>query len=239
MLTFLLGILITLIVSIAAAAIFPEVPVLAWLYDQLSVIQAIGSLAIASSAIVAFFLYKRTSERHSEEDAFKASEVFLNEAIRLLERTYEVFTDNGENLEPPRNSRLLWLTVARMIVRFDNIKLKITVPAHMEIAEEHHEYWRYQFYKILDANSANFNMVYLQPSGIKYGGDNVPRKSIAIVFNFARWNGPDVLDGIDDKQLFASRIVQIDQFRVIEYLEQYDDYWQEVMEIRERDYPDP
>lgn len=239
MLYFILGIFITLIGCLVGSVFYPDAIVFSWMKNQISTLQAIGSLAIASSALVAFFLYKRTTNRHMEEDAFKASTVFLDESIRLLERAYEVFTDKSEHVEPRRNSRLLWLTTARMLVRYENIKKNITVPAHKDIANEHEEYWRFIFYNLLDSNKENFDLNYLQPSGDMYGGDSIARRSIAVIFDFAKWNGPDVLDSIDDKRLYAKRIIPIDQFGIERYLEQYEEYWQEVMEIRENEYPNP
>jgi hypothetical protein len=146
-----------------------------------------------------------------------------------------LFTDNGENTETPRGDRLLWLTTARMITRYRDIKEKITAEAHIEIIEEHEEYWRFHFYKILDQNSANFDEKYL---GTINSGTNVERKSIAIIFDFAKWNGPDPLDKIDDKRLFASKVLPIDQHGILRYLERYEKYWGEVLEIRKNEYKD-
>lgn len=235
MLGFFIGTIITLIIIVCLSIFFPNAVFFSWVQSNISSIQALGSLAIASSAIVAYFLYRATTRRHAAEDKFKASEAFLSEAKLLLEKTYSLFTDNGENTETPRSDRLLWLTTARMITRYRDIKEKITAAAHIEIIDEHEEYWRFHFYKILDENSANFDEKYL---GTINSGTNVDRQSIAIIFDFAKWNGPDPLDKIDDKRLFASKVLHIDQHGILRYLEQYEKYWGEVLEIRRNEYKD-
>jgi len=235
MLGFFIGIIITLIIIVILSITFPTAPTPSWVLIHISSIQAIGSLAIACSAIVAFFLYRTTIIRHAKEDQFNASEAFLQEAKQLLEKTYLIFTDKEENTNPPRGDRLLWLTTARMITRYRNIKEKITENAHIEITEEHEEYWRYHFYKLLDQNSTNFDATYL---GKINSGTNVERGSIAIVFDFARWNGTDPLEAVDDKRLFASKVLPIDQHGILHYLEQYKKYWGEVLEIRKNEYKD-
>ncbi|MDH5425160.1 MAG: hypothetical protein OEY29_09215 [Gammaproteobacteria bacterium] len=238
MLYFILGVLVSLLVITILSVIFPSTVLFEWVKLNISNIQAAGSLAIASSAVVAFFLYRATIKRHKKEDADKSSEYFLKEGKELLEKTYQLFTDDGENKSPPRNDRLLWLTTARMIIRYQNLKSKITANAHLEIIEEHEEYWRFHFYKLLDENSANFSIRYFQPSGDRYNGFNVARNSIAIIFDFAKWNGPDPLEGVDDKRLFAKKVVSIDQHGIEHYLEQYEGYWADVMEIRRNEYND-
>ena len=239
MLGFFIGATITLITIVILSTAYPTATLFTWIQTNISSIQALGSIAIASSAIVAILLYRATIKRHSTEDNLKSSEAFLKEAKQLLEKTYSVFTDKETNTNTPRNDRLLWLTTARMIARYERIKTKITAEAHLEIIEEHEEYWRFHFYKILDQNSSNFDLNYLQPDGDKYSGNSIARKSIAVIFYFAKWNGPDPLDDFDDQKLFASKILPIDQHEILRYLEQYKSYWAEVLEIRENEYTDP
>lgn len=236
---FILGCLVTIIVFLITTLFFADSAFFSSPPSYLATIQAIGSIAIAGSAIVAFSLYQRTIHRHLEEDEFKASERFLDESIMLIERAYETFTGNAVEMELPRNSRLLWLTTARMIVRFEKMKKNITVPAHEDIVGEHVEFWRYQFYAILDAYKGDLTFEYLQVGNNMYDGIEIDRRSIAVIFDFAKWNGPDVLADIDDQLLFANRIVQPDQSGVIRFLQQYRDgaYWDEILEIQERDYP--
>ncbi|MDZ7662951.1 hypothetical protein [Thiohalophilus sp.] len=236
-----IGIILTLITIIIIATISAEDPaaaewsVVKWVNDNHPIFQTIGSLAIAGSAIVAFFLYRLNQARHSHEDKYKASETFLKESIRILERSYEIFTDNGKHIFPPRNDRLLWLTTARMILRFDRLKSRITENEHKEIIDEHEEYWRFQFYKLMDFNNSNFTKAYFCPSGNQYDADTIAINSIAIIFSFAKWKegNEDPLRAVDDKMLFAKGAIPIDQFGVLDFLEGYSEYWGEVQVMKE------
>lgn len=216
---FLLGTLVSLIVFTIALSFGEALPFL-------QVAQATGSIAIGISAIVGINLYITTTRRHVAEDSRKRSQEYLGEAINLLERAYSKFTDDGENIEPPRNDRLLWLTTARFIVRYIKIKEKITEQDHLNVIEEHEEYWRTQFYEVLSKNRSNFNLAYFMPSGHPYNGDVVHRDSVGVVFYFSKWpdDNDDPLHGVDAIGMYARSAVPIDQFGVEEFIEQYDDY---------------
>lgn len=114
------------------------------------------------------------------------------------------------------------------------MRSKIKVAEHAEIADEHEEYWRLRYYTLLRENRDNFTLSYFQPSGDRYGGDTISRKSIAIVFHFARWREKEIdpLDNINDKVLIADQAIPIDFFEVEKFLEQYEDYWAEVLRLR-------
>jgi len=236
LLGFLLGILVTLIFGVYLAPFVPPIPFLEKVQSNLPTIQAASSLAVACSALVAFVVYRSTVKRNNSEDTRKASEKYLSESVNLLERAYAIFTDSGVNVTPPRNDRLTWLSTARMIVRFKKMRSKIEVSEHLAIADEHVEYWRLQFYSLLRENRANLTLAYFQPSGDRYAGDMISRKSIAIIFHFAKWQEADVdpLDGVDDKELLADGAVPIDFTEVEMFLEQYEEYWSDVLRMREQ-----
>lgn len=234
MFSFLSGVAVTFIAIIVIASVYNDVGLFASIYANLSVFQAIGSIAIAFSAIIAFSLYRLNLNRHKDEDSYKASQTFLNEAIKNLERAYEIFTDSGENMSPPKNDRLLWLTTARMILRYEKLKSRITKDEHIDIVEEHEEYWRFQFYKLMDSNKINFTKAYFNPSGKSHSGDCVARNSMAVIFSFARWKegAIDPMDKVNDKLLFAKGVVPIDQLGASSFLEDYEEYWEEVEKLR-------
>ena len=233
---FLAGVVVTLIAIIIIAALNTDIAFFSQINANLPTFQAIGSLAIACSAIVAFFLYRLNLKRHKDEDAYKESNTFLKEAINNLERAFEIFTDNGTSISPPRNDRLLWLTTARMILRFNKLRSRISISEHIDIVDEHEEYWRFQFYKLLDKNKSNFTKTYFNPSGKPHSGDCVARNSMAVIFSFARWKegAKDPMDAVDDKLLFAKGAIPIDQFGAIGFLEDYEKYWDEVEELKKK-----
>lgn len=196
----------------------------------LPAIQTIGSIAVAFSATVAFGVYLSNIRRHRQEDARKASETYLKESLSLLDKAHETFIRDGA--EPPVNDRLLWLSTARMILRFQKLREQISEPEHIAVADENEEHTRLKFYGILGRNRDNFSREYFCPSGDLYSGENIDRKSIAVVFGFSRWKEgiQDPLSEIDDIELFARGVVPIDQFGTLAYLESYNKFWQKVQE---------
>lgn len=227
MLYFLIGVLASIIILILLSALLPAGDAFIWVQSYVPSIQAIGSLAILASATVALSLYRATTQRHINEDKFKASEAFLSEAKTLLEKTYQLFT-GGNDEAPPENSRVLWLTVARMIVRYQKLKKLITEDPHLEIIEENEEFWRYKFYSLLDISSDELSLDYFNSPEHQHGGYKIDRTSIAVIFDFAAWKGDDPLDDIDSIELFADKIRLHDHFGLYAYL-QKGGYWDKVL----------
>lgn len=81
----------------------------------------------------------------------------------------------------------MWLTAARFIIRFRRLKEKITEQDHIDVINEHEEFWRNKYATLLAKNKENINLAYLMPSGKPYDAEVVHRDSIGIVFYFARW----------------------------------------------------
>jgi hypothetical protein len=198
----------------------------------LPAIQTLGSVAIAFSATVAFGVYLSTVRRHQQEDARKVSETYLQEALSVLEKSYETFVKMGDS--PPANDRLVWLSTARMISRFHELRKKVTELDHVSVIAENEEYIRLKFYILLRENRGSFTRAYFCPSGDQYSEDNISRKSIAVIFAFTKWreDTPDPLDEIDDIELFARGALPVDQNGAEAYLEDFNEYWRKVQERR-------
>ena len=224
----LIGVLSSLIVFTIVLSNVENIPFL-------EVAQATGSIAIGISAVVGLHLYIATVKRHKSEDERKASQEYLKESINILERAFDIFTDNGKNISPPRSDRLLWLTTARMFLRYYRIRDKINQSDHQAIIKEHEEYLRVQFYNILSQNKSKFNLAYFQPSGDKYGPNTIHRDSVGVVFDFARWydDTEDPLIDTDVITMFAKGAVPIDQFGVYEFIEQYNEYFAKIQEKKQ------
>ena len=218
---------------VLVSTLYPNVPFFAWINYNLATFQAIGSLAIAVSAIVAFLLYRLNIKRHQDEDKYKASETFLRESIMILERSFDIFTDKGANTNPPRNDRLLWLTTARFIRRFYRMRSKVSVKEHIEIIDEHEEYHRFQFNKLLKENKDNFTKEYFKTNE----SVSIDKKSMAVIFDFAKWTEEktEPISEVNDKELFAKDVIIPDQYGALEFLKEDQDYWNEVNEIKKKD----
>ena len=234
MLGFLIGSISTLIALIIIATLNPDLELFKEILENIAIIQAIGSLSIACSAIVAFLLFRLNLNRHKSEDAYKKSNTFLKEATNNLERVFEIFTDDSENISPPRNDRLLWLTTARMLLRFNKLRQKVNILEHIDIIEEHEEYWRFKFHKLLNENKSNFTKNYFNPSSTFSSGNCIEISSIAVIFNFAQWKegAKDLIEEVDDKLLFAKGVIPINQLGIIEFLKEKEQYWTKVEEIK-------
>ena len=75
-----------------------------------------GCFTILGAGIVAVANLFNTRRERLAERKKQVSKGFLDEARLLLERAYETFTRCGTSA--PKNDRELWLSTARMIVRF-------------------------------------------------------------------------------------------------------------------------
>lgn len=225
---FLLGIMTSLLAFTILLAVSERIPFL-------QIAQASGSIAIGVSAIVALNLYRTTVNRHKSEDERNRSKEYLSQAILAIERSYEIFTDKEENTEPPRNDRALWLTAARFIIRFRRLKDKVTEQDHVDVIEEHEEYWRNKYATLLAKNKNNFNSAYLMPSGNLYGGDVVHRDAIGVVFDFARWpeDNDDPLHGVDVIEMYAKGAVPQDFLGIEEFIERYVPYNEKIEKRKE------
>lgn len=82
------------------------------------------------------------------QNARKTSEDYLKNSLELLEKSFatlNVLDDNGW----PKQSRLNWLTSARLLRASDNVSELITENHHKRIYQEELEFWRGRFYDLL------------------------------------------------------------------------------------------
>jgi hypothetical protein len=192
--------------------------------------------ALLGATIVGFVNLQINHSRREEDKAKReedkrkeASKAFLDESILLLERAYETFTRCGT--DPPRNDRMLWLSTARMIIRFRKMRDRLTEPAHQDVSDEHEEYWRFRFYSLLLENSKNFTTTYFLAGGQDMSV--IDRTSISVVFNFAEWRKgvSDPLDTVKVRELISTEwLFLLQEFQgVRDFLEQDQEHWAEVM----------
>lgn len=203
--------------------------------EALRVIQALGSLAIACSAVVAYRLYVASTNRHEQEDARNHSGIFLEESKQILERAYEVFAGSGQ--PAPANDRLIWLSIARMLLRYHALRVNITEPDHQKIMEENEEYQRLRFYVLLDRCEDELDREYFRgPKDHPQDGEEIDDSSIAVIFNFTKWPAgrPDPMDEVDDIELFAQGAVPISYQGVEAHLSRRQEHW-EAIQTRKRE----
>ncbi|MBB3291683.1 hypothetical protein FHT39_000322 [Mitsuaria sp. BK045] len=114
----------------------------------------------------------------------QASQAILQQAELSLQWAWEALTEQGKHVDPPLADRLNWLTAARHIERYKQLKLAITDSAHKTICEEREEFWRHRFYLSLPAKT------YLQPGYLRTQTpmqNGLEKTSVAVVFAFSSW----------------------------------------------------
>lgn len=111
------------------------------------------------------------------------------QAIIAIERAYSSLTNGKEKYEIPDASRLNWLTSARQIVRFQQLKSMLKTDLYKLVCSEHEEHWKHEFYLSLKHNDF-FSSSYFQ-------SNNIHLTSALVVVNFKQWE-PDTKDPLDD-----------------------------------------
>lgn len=162
--------------------------------DGWAIATAIGTLLAALSAGAGLWItvstFKRTVAIKEEDDLSK-------QALECLQIAYDVLTEGGRSIPPPR-SRINWLTSARQLVRFQQLRDTLTGTARV-IVDEAEVVWRHKFYMILrELELAYGYFDPPQPDVIPKDADKIIHpKSALVVIAFSQW--PDeVTDPLDD-----------------------------------------
>ena len=191
-------------------------------FDLTEILNAISSISVALGAMLAFYTYKSNSQD-------KESDEFLKEYKNLLERSYDIFTEAGDY--PVSNDRLLWLTVARILIRADHLKSKIRSKTYLFIANEYEEYFSFKYHALLDDNEEYFKKSYFCPDGEIYSPSSIAPNSIAIIFHFSNWKADsDPIDRIDSINLIAEPpgVIPLKFSGIYEYLQSMSGYWNKI-----------
>lgn len=173
--------------------------------DLLTIIQTVSSVAILISAFVATRIYAFNRESSVTLAKKERSKLFLGEARQSVRRAFETFSNASPEGEAPPADRLLWLSVSRMILRFYRLRGHITEPEHLLIIDEQEEFYRYQFYSLLNRYSDQMGSGYFNSAPHPWDGHQVARNSIAVILEFVEWpdGREDPLDDFDDASVFA------------------------------------
>lgn len=125
---------------------------------DIEVIFKVASPILAVCSLIISFLSFRNSRKKNQLDYQIQEDKELSEyAISLLESAYKTLTDNGNNVSPPKANRLNWLTAARYIIRFHNLRSNLKTERYKLICDENAEQWRHEFYKLLKNREFNYH----------------------------------------------------------------------------------
>ena len=137
----------------------------------------------------------------TNNEARADSEVYRVNATKNLERAYRAFMGNSDS-PVPISDRLVWLTVARLILSAKLISKRIKVESIRTMYNEDEEYWRQRFYDVLDpidVTSPLNNSDYFREGEKKVSGYNIDERSIRVIYGFIEWpeNQSDPMDDFE------------------------------------------
>lgn len=121
------------------------------------------------------------------------SEEYLENAVDLLAKAYDILDKSKDERGIPKNSRLNWLTSARLICTAENIAVLLIEESHKRIWEEKKEYWRGRLRDLILPNSDGFPETYYaaNPQLMVSWGDKdqepLSEKSLAVLYRFIQW----------------------------------------------------
>jgi hypothetical protein len=159
---------------------------------------AISAIAGLMSAMAAFRAIKRNDKNHAislaniekariqEEEiatARRENERLLKHAVTTMERAYLALRGPSSQVLFPPQSRLNWLTAARLIEEYRLTKSDIGDPNLYRECESHEEHWRHQIYLLLQPLAVQ------HPDYFRSGSSSemIQCVSAVIVHSFADW----------------------------------------------------
>ena len=147
------------------------------------------------SIIFVILNYWLSRSKAKKDSILTRDKEICEQAIIAIERAFSSLTYGKGKYELPEASRLNWLTSARQIERFKELKSRIKSDLYKLVCAEHEEHWKHEFYLCLPSDYL------IQPSYFKDG--NIHLKSALVIMNFKQWapNSTDPLDNVDGLKL--------------------------------------
>ncbi len=201
----ILGILAACLVGVFALGAAPDV---SWLH----LLQAAGPLLIAVGAVIAYMNFRHAVQKALGDELARKSKSYLDEAVGTLERAFELLMSGKHR---PPNDRLTWLSTARTLLAYEEIKHLVSQDDHKVILSEREEYWKKKFFDMLHPKITGFDVDYFRgsvqhqiKSALAGGGSapttvNMPTPldyhSVAVIYSFCNWpkGRPDPIKNVD------------------------------------------
>ncbi len=189
-------------------------------------IQLLILLFIAGTMFVGIWAQRKNKE-------FERSAAYLGNALALITKAKQVLLKPDGS---PSNNRIAWVTSARLIVRAELLRCKITELSHQAIFAAEHDFHRHDFHHILKVNGSPLDASFFcgAPSpGMtigeavydstqeKNGQKWIPPRILAVVYRFFQYpeTYEDPLQSVDK---LSSREVDLlwmmDQKGVCDYI---------------------
>ncbi len=181
-----------------------------------NIIQSIGALSTGFSAFIALIAFLWNIQKSRIKS-------LSDDAILNLERAYEVFT-KGSTLDEPIKDRLIWLTAARHLKEYENIKKELVTSSsetQFRIVLSHEEYWRSKFYELLKGKNGCGLSEYAYHDGtLKIDSNQIAPSSLAVIYSFIEWpeGKEDPLANVDHLKIFKESKILLKNRGLEKYL---------------------
>lgn len=152
-----------------------------------------AAIAFGSAVVSVLAFYVPWQNTHDAE--------IFKEAVLALERAYRSLMHDAE--DRPKPDRLNWLTSARHIESYKELRNSLKTSLYRHLCQEHEEHWRHEFY-LRVSNDCIYQVSYYESGPIE------PRSAI-VIHGFAAWQNErqDAIDKLDLKALHQeSKLLQ-------------------------------
>lgn len=158
---------------------------------------AFASFVISGIALIITWI-KNVKDRRRADD-----KELLEQLKFTLEHAYGSIAIALKDSDLPKKDRLGWLSAARHLSRYWQLKRAINTKIYMIICDEQEEYWRHKFYLLLQRISESNFFVWINQD--QMDEETVDPKSAAIVYAFSQWKEglPDPLDDWSFEEVVA------------------------------------
>ena len=161
-----------------------------------------SGVALLSIAI-AFFSLRVAKYKYKEESEMSHDKEVIAQAKLSLEWAFEALEYDSE-LKMPKPDRLMWLTSARHILRYYELRDSLKTKIYKTICAEHEEYWRHKFYLMFSNPNFMFGSYFTDSSKPGYP-ENIELRSAMVLSVFSQWNetAEDPIDAISKQSLVS------------------------------------
>lgn len=145
--------------------------------------------------IVSFASFYISYQKNIRERDYISDKDLYDQLEKLLTSSYEAVCPGNKN-SPPINDRLQWLTSARNIERYKQLKDHLQTELYITICEENENYWSDKFHKLLQNIPDHSYFKYIDPGEMTE--ESIDLRSACILHAFARWKHerPDPINDV-------------------------------------------
>lgn len=164
--------------------------------------------------------YKLDKDKAKLEADLSKDKEICGQAEKAIERAYISLTGENGSKVPPEPSRLNWLTSARLIIKFNELKAQLNTDLYKLICSEHEAHWKHQFYLCLNHNELQSESYYQGNDMLPISSENIDLRSALIIANFTQWS-PDLEDpilNVDKNKLINDGYTLNGRFGIKEYI---------------------